>query len=199
MAKDVEKSKEKYFKDQFDDEDVLFVFRKHPVVMRKGLVFGMFGPLLGVIPVAIDPNLGYAAYFGGLAAGLVVGLIIFFPYWMGWYFSVFIITNQRFIQITQKGFFHRAVAHLGLPQIQSVNYEISGIQETLLGFGTIKMQTYLGGLEIKDIHHPPKIQKKFVEILRQEGIKSTSFPLSSANNEEQAEIQEGKTSKHLFS
>ena len=27
---------EKYFEDQFDDEEVLYVFRKHPVVMRVG-------------------------------------------------------------------------------------------------------------------------------------------------------------------
>jgi hypothetical protein len=33
-------SKVKYFPDQFDDEEVLYVFRKHPIVMRKGLIFG---------------------------------------------------------------------------------------------------------------------------------------------------------------
>jgi hypothetical protein len=27
---------QKYFADQFEDEEVLFVFRKHPIVMRKG-------------------------------------------------------------------------------------------------------------------------------------------------------------------
>ena len=45
--------KHKYFDDQLDDEDVLFVFKKHPVVMRKGLVIGMLGPLLGIAPAAI--------------------------------------------------------------------------------------------------------------------------------------------------
>jgi hypothetical protein len=28
----------KYFEDQFDDEEVLFVFRKHPIIMRRGLI-----------------------------------------------------------------------------------------------------------------------------------------------------------------
>ena len=31
----------KYFADQFDDEEVLYVFHKHPIVMRKGLILGM--------------------------------------------------------------------------------------------------------------------------------------------------------------
>ena len=167
---------EKYFDDQFDDEEVLLVFRKHPIIMRKGLVFGLLGPLIGVLPAAIDPNLGFAVFFGGFAAGCLLGLLIFAPSWIGWHFSIFIVTDQRFIQITQKGLFHRAVADLGLPQIQSVNYEIKGLQETLLGFGTIKMQTYVGDMVIHDVHHPAKIQKEVLGILRDKGITTTPYP-----------------------
>lgn len=169
----------KYFEDQFDDEEVLYVFRKHPIVMRVGLVLGMLGPLIGVLPAAIKPTLGFGAFFGGLAAGCVLGLLIFLPSWISWYFSVFIVTSQRFIQITQKRLFHRSVADIALPQIQSVNYEISGLQETLLGFGTIKMQTYVGDLTIHNVHHPAHIQKKIVGILRAEGIATTLSPAAS--------------------
>jgi hypothetical protein len=84
------------------------------------------------------------------------------------------VTDQRFIQIAQKGFFHRSVADLGLSQIQSVNYEVAGLQETLLGFGTIKMQTYVGDLVIHDVHKPAKIQKQILSILRDKGIAATS-------------------------
>lgn len=165
-----ERTTEKYFQDQFDDEEVLFVFHKHPIVMRKGLVLGMLGPLIGILPAAIKPELGFTAFFGGLAAGCLLGLLLFAPSWIGWHFSVFILTDQRFIQITQKGLFHRSVADLGLQQIQSVNYEVSGLQETMLGFGTIKMQTYVGDLTIHNVHRPAKIQKKLLTILRKEGI-----------------------------
>lgn len=168
----------KYFADQFDDESVLYVFRKHPVVMRKGLVLGLLGPLVGIIPAAIKPDLGFTAFFGGLAIGCILGLLIFTPYWISWHFSVFIITDQRFIQITQKGLFHRAVADITLKQVQSINYEVSGIQETLLGFGTIKIQTYIGDMVIHDIGHPAKIQKKFLSILRDEGIDINPYPAS---------------------
>ena len=166
----------KYFPDQFDDEEVLFVFRKHPIVMRKGLVLGMLGPLLGIIPAAIWPELGFTAFFGGLALGCLLGVLVFMPSWIGWHFSVFILTDQRFIQITQKGMFHRAVSDLALAQVQSVNYEVSGLQETMLGYGTIKMQTYVGDLTIHDVHHPSKIQKKLLSILREEGITVNKYP-----------------------
>lgn len=182
--------KHKYFEDQFDDEDVLYVFHKHPIVMRKGLVFGMLGPLIGIIPVAIKPELGFGFFFGGLAGGLLLGLLVFFPSWISWHFSVFVVTNQRFLQITQKGLFHRAVADLGLSQIQSVNYEVSGLQETLLGFGTIKMQTYVGDLTIHDVHHPNKIQKKIVGILRDQGITTQAYPLNQTSNQTDEETEE---------
>ena len=187
-----ETEKQKYFPDQFDDEEVLYVFHKHPIVMRKGLVFGMLGPLIGVLPAAVSPSLGLSVFFGGLAAGIVLGLLIFFPSWIGWHFSVFIVTDQRFIQITQKGLFHRSVADLSLSQIQSVNYEISGFQETMLGFGTINMQTYVGDLIIHDVHHPAKVQKKLLNILRKEGVTLTQYPVaqSTALTNEETESQE---------
>lgn len=187
MASDSEQTPEtsekpvKYFDDQFDDEEVLYVFHKHPIVMRKGLVFGMFGPLLGILPAAIRPELGMGFFFGGLIVGCLLGLLIFAPSWIGWHFSIFIVTDQRFIQITQKGLFHRAVADLGLQQIQSVNYEVSGIEQTMLGFGTIKMQTYVGDLTIHNVHHPARIQKKLLSILREEGI-TVQYPANNPPN-----------------
>jgi hypothetical protein len=194
-AKQTDNRPEKYFADQFDNETVLYVFHKHPIVMRKGLVLGMLGPLLGVIPAAIKPDLGFGFFFGGLAAGCLIGLLLFAPSWIGWHFSVFIVTDQRFIQITQKGLFHRAVADLALTQIQSINYEVAGLQETMLGFGTIKMQTYVGDLVIHDVHHPAKIQKKLLSILREEGINTNPYPASPTGrqnqvNEETEEVQE---------
>lgn len=176
----------KYFEDQFDDEEVLFVFRKHPIVMRRGLIFGMLAILLCVTPVFVKPT--YGVYLAGLAIGLVVGALVFLPSWISWYFSVFIVTDQRLIQITQKGMFHRSVIDMGLNQIQMVNYQVSGLQETLLGFGTIMMQTFVGDLVIHEIHHPAAIQKKMLEILRDRGVAAN--PADQAAAQEEAMIED---------
>jgi hypothetical protein len=172
---------EKYFADQFEDEEVLFVFRKHPIVMRRGLVFGMMAILLGTLPSLVKPN--YKVYFVGLLCGMLVGAIVFLPSWIAWHFSVFIVTDQRLIQITQKGLFHRSVVDMGLNQIQMVNYEIDGLQATLLGFGTIVMQTFVGDLVIHDIHHPAAIQKKMLEVLREKGIAVSAGPSDSRSQQ----------------
>ncbi len=176
---------EKYFDDQFDDESVLFVFRKHPLVMRKGLILGMLAILLGTIPAWIKPE--YSYLFGGLLVGFVIGLVLFAPSWISWYYSVFIVTDQRLIQITQKGLFHRSVVDMRLSQIQMVNYQVAGLQETLLGFGTIMMQTFVGDLIIHDVHHPAKIQKQLLETLRDHGIVADPYPAAKQQEEQLAE------------
>ncbi len=171
----------KYFEDQMDDEEVLLVFRKHPIVMRVGLILAslglLVGPLYTLILTYVRPNslpsMGF--FFASLGVSLVLAVLLFLPSWINWYYSVFIVTNQRLIQITQKGLFHRSVVDLGLSQIQIVNYEIAGFQATMLGFGTIMMQTYLGDLVIHDVHHPAKIQKKLLSILRDQGVVASAY------------------------
>lgn len=179
---EVDTEKVKYFPDQFDDEEVLYVFRKHPIVMRKGLIWGSLGLLVGPVYTLIlsymhssnPPSLNF--FYLSLLVSVLIAAVLFFPSWMSWHYSVFIVTDQRFIQITQRGFWHRSVVDMGLNQIQMVNYEVSGLQETLLGFGTIMMQTFVGDLVIHYLHHPQKIQKRLLEILRKQGVAVSEAP-----------------------
>ncbi len=164
----------KYFADQFDDEEVLFLFRKHPIVMRKALIFAcaalLVGPVYTLIQIytsATPPGMGF--FLLSFVASFVLSALIMVPKWIGWHFSVYIVTDQRFIQISQKGLFHRSVVDMELRQIQMVNYEIAGLQQTMFGFGTIIMQTIVGDLVIHEVHRPATIQKKLLEILRKNG------------------------------
>lgn len=190
MAKKIDK----YFTDQFDDEEVLYVFRKHHLVMRRGLIYSslamLAGPLYTLFILNMQPEraISFSFFIISIVLSLVLAIIVFMPSWIAWYYSVFIVTDQRFIQMTQKGLFHRSVVDIGLNQIQMVNYEISGFQETLFGFGTIMMQTYMGDLVIHYVHRPAKTQKKMLHILRDQGVILTTHPVQKlASNEEAIE------------
>ena len=175
--------KARHFKEQFDNEEVHLVFRKHPIVMRKGLIFGSLGLLAGMIPALIKPE--YSWFFGGLVGGLVFGSLIMLPWWVRWYFSVYIMTNQRLIQ-QSRSFLQVNFVDISLDQIQMINYQINGLEETLLHFGTITVQTYVGDLVIKDVHHPERIQKKMVHILREIGV----HPAQRSYQSEEAKVGE---------
>jgi hypothetical protein len=188
--------KAKYFDDQFDDEEVLYVFRKHPIVMRKGVIYSSIAVLLGPLYVLaltfLTPNNlpSVNFFFLSLAASMVLAGIVFLPSWITWHFSVYIVTDQRLIQVMQKGLFHRSVVDMSLSQIQMVNYEIAGLEQTVLGFGTIMMQTLVGDLIIHEVHKPAKIQKKILEIMRDQGVTVASYGESAQVSDEFNEAED---------
>lgn len=167
--------KRKHFKEQFDDEETMLVFRKHPIVMRKGLILAAFGMLVGPLYTMIltyvhktDPP-SIAFFFASLLASFILACLLIFPWWVKWYFSVYIMTNKRFIQ-QNRSLLQVDVVDIGLDQIQMINYQVVGLEETVLHFGTIIVQTYVGDLVIKQVHHPARVQSKMVHILRDLGI-----------------------------
>jgi hypothetical protein len=152
------------FEGQFEDEEVLEVFRHHPVVLRKGL-YGFLGlVLVGLLPAAIwpaEPRLLWA-----IPGSMLLGAVWLFYAWMAWYFSIAIITDQRFIRITQRGLFNRSVVSVSLEKIQNVNYQISGLQQTVLKFGTIMVQTIVGDLILEQMSHPERIHEALIKAMK---------------------------------
>lgn len=161
----MKKSQNKLFEGQHDNEDLLLVFRSHPVRLRRPLIAFLLVLLLAFTPIAIWPLSAWAwnfLFFGSSAA-----VIVFLYFWIGWYYSIYIITDERLIEIKQKGLFSRKVVELGLDKIQNANYEVSGLQETLLKYGTITIQTFVGDLMLEQIPHPARIHSEITEILRE--------------------------------
>lgn len=187
MSKKSATEQKKHFKEQFDNEEVMLVFRKHPIVMRRGLILAMVGVLAGTIPALIKPEYSYLII--GLLSGLLLGMLLLFPSWVRWYFSIYIMTNHRFIQ-QSRSLLQVNVVDIGLEQIQMVNYQISGLQETLLNFGTITVQTYVGDLVIRDVHKPAKVQKNMIHILRDLGIHASARPMQTAVPNDEVEDQD---------
>ncbi|MGH7196158.1 MAG: PH domain-containing protein [Candidatus Saccharimonadales bacterium] len=161
------------FEGQHQDEEVIFTFRRHPIAMRKGFYALLIPFLVASLPVLIWPD--NLAYLGLAFGGLAVGIILFFYHWMGWYFSIFIVTDQRLRQITQKGFFNRSVIDLGISKIQNISYNVPGFSAAMLGYGTIVVQTYVGDLYLDRIHKPGKIYNDLTDTIRQHGGEGSTF------------------------
>ena len=148
-------SSSKSFDGQRDDEQLLLVFRRHMIAMRKGFYMLLIPFALSSIPPLIWQT--QLELFLLPIAGLVLGLILFSYQFVMWYFTVFILTDQRLRQVTQHGFFGSDVVELKLSKIHNISYNIPGISGELFGFGTIVVQTYVGDLTIRNVEHPQKI------------------------------------------
>jgi uncharacterized membrane protein YdbT with pleckstrin-like domain len=93
-------------------------------------------------------------------AGLLIGLLLFSYHFIMWYFTIYIVTDQRLRQITQRGFFGKDVVELRLSKIQNISYNIPGFSGEIFGFGTIVIQTFVGDLVINKVEHPDQIYNK---------------------------------------
>ncbi len=156
---------EKAFEGQRDDEKLLFVFRRHIIAMRKGFYLLLIPFVITAIPPLIwQSNIElFLLPLGGLA----LGLILFSYHLIMWYFTVYIVTDQRIRQITQKGFFGKDVVELRLSKIQNISYTIPGFTGEIFGFGTIVIQTYVGDLVIHKAEHPEKIYNQLQDAVQQ--------------------------------
>jgi len=158
MSRKAKQTRELDFDGQRDDETLLFVFRRHMVAMRKGFYMLLIPLVISCIPPLIwqtDLEL-----FLLPVAGLVIGLILFTYRFIMWYFTLYIVTDQRIRQITQHGFFGKDVVELRLSKIQNISYNIPGLSGELFGFGTIVIQTFVGDLVIHKVEHPDQIYNK---------------------------------------
>ena len=158
MAKKKDKEAQLDFEGQRPGEELLFVFRRHIIAMRKGFYL-LLGPLVitAIPPLIWQDNL---ELFLLPVGGLALGMILFFYHWMMWYFTVYIVTSQRIRQVTQKGFFGKDVVELRLSKIQNISYNIPGFSGEIFGFGTIVIQTFVGDLVIRNVEHPEKTYNK---------------------------------------
>ena len=157
MAKQKEKATEE-FEGQREGEELLFVFRRHIIAMRKGFYLLLIPFAISSVPPLIwQSNL---ELFLLPIIGLAVGLILFFYYFIMWYFTVYIVTSERIRQVTQRGFFGKDVVELRLAKVQNISYNIPGFTGEIFRFGTIVIQTYVGDLVIRMVEDPSKIYNK---------------------------------------
>ncbi|MDR1196728.1 MAG: PH domain-containing protein [Candidatus Nomurabacteria bacterium] len=149
------------FTGQRSDETVLFVFRRHIITMFKGIFGFIVLSGLGILPLLLvqnNPNLYYVA-----AIAILLGILVLVYHWIGWYFTVYIVTNQRIRQNIQKGLFSRSVVDLGLDKVQSAHVSIKGLWGSLLGYGVIILHTQAGDLVINKVSQAETVYAKIQE------------------------------------
>lgn len=142
-----------------------FVFRRHFLTAKSGVIFLILMIMIGVGLTLLWPN--NTMIFETFLALILVGVLGFLYSYMLWYFSIYIVTNQRIRQISQRGLFKKSVVDLGLDKIQSISYGVSGIRAGLMGYGTIVIQTAVGDLVISMVKNSEKIYNDLQNLINE--------------------------------
>jgi conserved domain protein len=153
------------FDGQREGEEVQFVFRRHFLTAKSGVIFLILMIMIGVGLTLLWPN--NMMIFETFLALILVGILGFLYSYMLWYFSIYIVTNQRIRQISQRGLFKKSVVDLGLDKIQSISYGVNGIRAGLMGYGTIVIQTAVGDLVISMVKNSEKIYNDLQNLINE--------------------------------
>lgn len=175
-----------HFPGQKENEDVLFVVRKHWILYVK---LGMFLLLMVGIPFLILLALQQGADLSiPTQQGLGIGFLIYLDFmllftfirWMEEEADLLIVTNERILSVNQISFLHRMVSESELTQIQDVKHVAKGLLSNLLGFGSLEVQTAGERIlfEMKGVANPYEMSRKIMDLCRECKQKFAGAPWS---------------------
>jgi len=163
----------KFFPSQKSQEKVFLLLRRHWFTYF-GFVFValiMSVPLIILIAFWISNPEYFTTWLGNVA---IIGIFVYILFSMGvmlygfidYYLDVYIITNERIVNIEQNGFFKREISELHLHQIQDVSAKVNGFLPTMIHYGDVFIQT-AGEREnfiFKSIPNPYRVSKLIVDL-----------------------------------
>lgn len=168
---------QKYFPTQRQEEKIFLLIRKHwyNYVMFFFVTLITFLPVVGVLSyiyinsIVISPeimNIIVICFSAFLLLVMAVELFGFVDY----YLDIYIVTDQRLVDISQMGLFKRQISELQMRQVVDVSANVEGFFNTVLHFGDVHIQT-AGEREnfiFQSIPHPYTVAKQIVDLHQKE-------------------------------
>lgn len=135
-------------------ETVVREARKHWFLFALGMVpYALLALLPCIAPLvllAAGPLVAPYARFFDYAEALpraLLGIWLLLVWTTAWnaftryYLNVWVLTDRRIVDITQRGYFNRQVSSVLLDRIQDVTTEVAGLLPSLIGIGNITVQS----------------------------------------------------------
>lgn len=116
----------------------------------------------------------YPLYKLGVTGWIIFGLLLFTAKYfairvaIGHLGNIYVITNERLIDVERRGIFDRIVSEVPLQNIHDVSFRMSGPLGMLLRIGTITVRTIGGAtnFEWRWVRRPDKVREMLLEIQR---------------------------------
>ncbi len=130
------------------------------------LIYQMFPELLTkdslLYPVAVLMGSMYC----------LVTYIFFYVRFIDYYLDVWIITNDRLLDIEQHGLFNRGVTELDLYRIQDVTANITGVMGTLFHYGDVVVTTASANTTIvfRNVPNPNYVREELIRLSDQDRL-----------------------------
>jgi len=136
-----------HFETQEKEEEIILFLRQHLIFLIPWLVVGVF---LCFVPVVFPFFLSaFPDYFSLSPSYVIVGTIFWYVAVFGfcltktihWYFNIFIVTNERIVDIDFINLLHKEFSEAQVTRIQDISYNTKGLLGTMFNFGDVSIQT----------------------------------------------------------
>lgn len=153
-----------------EGEVPLEIIRRSPIVESGRMLLSaalILGAFFFLFPLLRQGPWGFVAFLTLLLAGLTLA----FRTWFVWLLNAFILTDNRIVDIDQRGFFTTLVSSASYEKIQDVSFSVRGVWQTIFQIGTIEIQTAGSDLrlELSGVKHPQSIQERLSALVAEKG------------------------------
>jgi hypothetical protein len=131
------------FDNREDEEEIILVLRRHWFTNLHWIllcILMLFAPSL----LSFIPLLGFFPgryQFVFILFWYLITLAIAFEHFLSWYFNVFVITEERVIDIDFNNMLSTKFSEAKISMIQDVTSTKGGVSQTIFNYGTILIQT----------------------------------------------------------
>lgn len=137
------------FPNQKPNEHVLMFLRRHWIAVFKIIAMTAFFAIFpALIYIGLENYTGflevesYRAFFTIMVSAFYLFVILYgFANFVDYYLDVWIVTNERIINIEQKGLFAREISEKELGNMQDITSDVDGFWATILNYGDVYIQT----------------------------------------------------------
>lgn len=161
-----------FFSSQNSDEQIILVLRKHPITQIKWLISAI---ILAFIPflfngISILGFLPSSYQFAGLVIWYLLLAGFIFESFLTWFFNVYIITDERIIDVDFLSLIYRNISTAKIDNIEDVTATTGGAIPAMFDYGTVTIQTAAEKreFEFNDVPHPNRVSKLLNELLLEE-------------------------------
>ncbi|KKU45834.1 MAG: hypothetical protein UX64_C0021G0006 [Microgenomates group bacterium GW2011_GWC2_46_7] len=165
------------FETQDDGESVVVFLRQHPIVNLPWIVGALLmltlPSVFGFFPPYANLPVGYQFVVTSGWYLFVTGFVL--AKFMGWFFNIYLITDERVVDVDFLNIFFRKISTAKIQDIQDVNVTSSGAMETFFGYGNVFIQTAaeVSQFEFLAVPKPDvvgKILNRMIDLEEQEQI-----------------------------
>jgi hypothetical protein len=151
------------FEAKESEEKVILLLRQHPIVNLKW-IFPLFLLLVAPIVAGSFPIFEFMPknfQFIGVLAWYLVSFAFGIQGFLNWYFNVYIVTDERIIDIDFHNLIYKEVSDANIDKIQDVTYRMGGVIRTMFNYGDILIQTASErpNFEFSAVPKPDKVAK----------------------------------------